>query len=384
MNIDQLSPREIERRFAGKFQELLSQVTRPENLRIIREESHRDVGVDIVARYRSPRGPNITFLIECKTQPRPGLVPDAPGERSPDIPSVAINQRLGSDNRLKEASVWVLAAPYVSDRLARVCSERGWSWFDLAGNCMINVPGFLHIQRAGHLPIHKRSRPDANLGTPEAARVIRALLRPENNAVNWTSQQSLRDLVYPGVSVGLVHKIVAYLRDEGHLAAQGNSGFKVANKVQLLEAWRDAYVFSRIRKVEWFTLLRTQEIQEVMDRMNFANKTRIVWSAFSAAERQAPMVVQSRFWLMASDDRIDWAVDELKAKPAPSGANLVLMTAPDMGYLDGMDDVGISGPCTHLIQTYVDTYHAGGRGHEAAEAILEQKLKPAWEKGVPE
>jgi hypothetical protein len=383
VNIDRLSRREVERRFADKFRELILQVTSPENVTLDYEEKYEDVHVDIVARLNSPLGPKLTFLIECKTQPRPGLVPDAPGERSPRMPAVAINQRFDAKHRLKEASVWVFAAPFVSKRLGEVCSERGWSWFDLAGNCAIRVPGLLHIQREGNLPVHKRSRPDANLGTPGAAQVIRALLKPENNAVHWTSQQSLRDLIYPGVSVGLTHKIVAYLRDEGHLAAQGHAGFKVVDKVKLLESWRDAYVFDRVHKVEWFTLLKTSEIQEAMNRMNLANETRIVWSAFSAAERQAPMVIQSRYWLMASDDRIDWAVDELKAKPVPSGANLVLMTAPDLGYLDRTNDIGIAGPCTHLLQTYVDTYHAGGRGPEAAEAILEQKLRPAWGKGIP-
>jgi len=35
--------------------------------------------------------------------------------------------------------------------------------------------------------------------------------------------------------------------------------------------------------------------------------------------------------------------------------------------------------CTNEVQTYVDLWHCGGRGKEAAEAILEQRLKPAWE-----
>jgi hypothetical protein len=34
--------------------------------------------------------------------------------------------------------------------------------------------------------------------------------------------------------------------------------------------------------------------------------------------------------------------------------------------------------CTNAVQTYVDLAHAGGRGEEAAEAILQQRLKPAW------
>lgn len=37
-------------------------------------------------------------------------------------------------------------------------------------------------------------------------------------------------------------------------------------------------------------------------------------------------------------------------------------------------------PCTHPVQTYIDLKQAGGRGDEAAEALLEQKIKPIWKK----
>ena len=30
------------------------------------------------------------------------------------------------------------------------------------------------------------------------------------------------------------------------------------------------------------------------------------------------------------------------------------------------------------VQTYLDLFHCGGRGEEAAEALLEQNLKRAW------
>jgi len=36
--------------------------------------------------------------------------------------------------------------------------------------------------------------------------------------------------------------------------------------------------------------------------------------------------------------------------------------------------------CTNQVQTYVDLCHCGGRGEEAAEALLEQKLKPEWKR----
>lgn len=59
--------------------------------------------------------------------------------------------------------------PRVSRRMAALCQDHGWSWYDLAGNCHLEIPGVLLIERSG-----------ANLSTPAAARVVRALLAPEN------------------------------------------------------------------------------------------------------------------------------------------------------------------------------------------------------------
>jgi rhodanese-related sulfurtransferase len=69
-----------------------------------------------------------------------------------------------------------------------------------------------------------------------------------------------------------------------------------------------------------------------------------------------------------------------------SGENLVVLIPDDDGvfYLgDGgmLSDNRLA--CTNEVQTYVDLCHCGGRGAEAAEALLEQRLKPAWkEKGL--
>ena len=34
--------------------------------------------------------------------------------------------------------------------------------------------------------------------------------------------------------------------------------------------------------------------------------------------------------------------------------------------------------CTDPVQTYVDLMHCGGRGEEAAKAVLEQRVLPPW------
>jgi hypothetical protein len=64
-----------------------------------------------------------------------------------------------------------------------------------------------------------------------------------------------------------------------------------------------------------------------------------------------------------------------------SGENLVVLLPDDEGvfyFADGgmMGDHRLA--CTNGAQTYVDLWHCGGRGQEAAEALLEQCLKPEW------
>ena len=87
------------------------------------------------------------------------------------------------------ASGKVLAMPRVSPRMAELCQEHGWSWYDLAGNCRLEIPGVLLIERSGKEPVKAQPRSGANLSTPEAARVVRALLAPENAGQRWTQRE---------------------------------------------------------------------------------------------------------------------------------------------------------------------------------------------------
>ena len=64
-----------------------------------------------------------------------------------------------------------------------------------------------------------------------------------------------------------------------------------------------------------------------------------------------------------------------------SGENLVVLIPNDEGVFYLGDGGMVSDhrlACTNAVQTYVDLWHCGGRGQEAAEALLEQRLKPAW------
>lgn len=277
----------------------------------------------------------------------------------------------------------VLAMPRVSPRLAALCREHGWSWFDLAGNCRLEIPGVLLIERSGNSPVRAEPRSGANLSTPEAARVVRALLAPENARQRWTQREIVShfaDLptLIPAPSLALVNKVVQHLRDQAFLEPLPNRGFRVKDHEGLLRTWREAYRFDRHSRRRCFTLLRGQALQDRLSSFDSKNPNLATYCVFSAADIQAPAVRQPRTWLFVDPLGESALMTALDAKSVDSGENLVVLVADDPGVFYKAEIKPGRLACTNAVQTYVDLSHAGGRGAEAAEAILEQRLRPAW------
>jgi hypothetical protein len=86
-------------------------------------------------------------------------------------------------------------------------------------------------------------------------------------------------------------------------------------------------------------------------------------------------------WLYLDPKYDDLFRKTVQAKPVDSGENIIVFYPSDNGvfyHTTDKQEGNIS--CTNPIQTYIDLLHSGGRGEEAAEAILEQRIKPAWKK----
>ena len=335
-----------------------------------------DRGFDLVATLPLPGG-EVRLYVECKKEVRPGVFGAfAEGKRR--------------SLRTDRAAVPVLAAPFVSPRVAELCVEHGWSWYDLAGNCRIDVPGAIYLERRGLAPVHRPPRAKANMGTPEAGRVVRALLAPENAGVRWT-QRSLREHFermtgppIPEPSLGLVNKVVQFLREEAYLEVLEDGGFRLRDPEKLLFAWRDAYRFDRHERRGYFTLLRGARLKEALYDLELEAGGLAAYAAFSAADYQAPHVRQGRTWIHIRREHIGRFEALAEAKRVESGENVVVLIPDDDGVFY-MRDGGTVGEhrmgCTNPVQTWVDISHCGGRGAEAAEALLEQRLKPGWQGG---
>lgn len=350
--------------FARELERVLGCVPWLRGWRIDRAGSARDLGSDLVATMPLPNGGKAALHVECKREFRPSAF-HALAARAAKAPS------------RHAVVVRVLALPWVSPRVAELCAEYEWSWFDLAGNHRLDVPGILRLEHQGNPPSHKPTRATANLSTREAARVVRALLNPNRKVVRWT-QRDMQKECAPNVSLGLVNKVVRFLHDQAFVEPTEERGFRLRDPVRLLFAWRDAYRFDRHERRGYFSLLAPQRLSDALTRVGLNAGGFAAYAVFSAAERQAPHVRQPKTWIYLRAQDLHVLEKSAEAKPVDSGENIVVLIPDDDGvFYDGEGHVtGMSS--TNPVQTYVDLYHAGSRGQEAAEALLDQRLKPAW------
>jgi hypothetical protein len=328
---------------------------------------------DLVVSGPVPSGGKAVLCVECKSL-----------NFQPSQFASLIKRSCPGDG--KAVSAKVLAMPRVSPRMAALCQEHGWSWYDLAGNCRLEIPSVLLIERSGKEPVKRSARSGASLSTPEAARVVRALLAPENAVRRWTQREMVghfADLTptVPAPSLALVNKVVQHLREQAFLEQLPNRGFRVRDSEGLLQAWRKAYRFDRHVRRPYFTLLQGRTFQEKLRSLDPDGHGRLAYAGFSAADIQAPAVRQPRTWLYVNPSIEREFASTIEAKPVDSGENLVVMIPDDGGVFYRVETGANRPPCTNPVQTYVDLASSGGRGEEAAEAVLQQRLKPAWSSG---
>jgi hypothetical protein len=350
VNTKRLAGSALEQALAGKLSEILSGIAwlSQRSAKSARDEPDMVLSLELRGKGRAE------LHVHFKSDIRPALFQAWAGQRR--------HATRG------QKAVDVLGAPFVSQRLA-------------------DVPGLLRVERTGLPPAHRPPRNTANLSTAAAARVMRALLTPAHAGRTWTQRalQAQTCWKLPNeepVSLGLVNKVLHYLREQGFVAGTDERGVRVQDPMGLLTAWRDAYRFDRHQRRSFFTLLRGAQLDEALYRTGLDAGGLAAYAAFSAAERQAPQVRQPKTWLYLGADFIDSLAKHAQAKEVDSGENLVVLVPTDTGvFLAFEGDTHVCERklgCTDPVQTYVDLWHNPSRGEEAAQAVLEQRIRPAW------
>lgn len=265
----------------------------------------------------------------------------------------------------------VLIAPYISPAVAQMCVQRRIGAIDLSGNACLTF-GNVYIRRTGNPNRFTERRELRSVFAPKASRVLRVLL--ENSDRAWTVQALANEAK---VSLGQVSQVKQSLEASEWLMP--DHGVRLSRPEDTLRKWALHQGRVELDRVEFYTPKSLEQAQQDLLSLFPQVGRHFALCAQSAAWVYAPMVKPLKVSLYVDWDPRDKPLQAAAfLKEVPSGGNVVLIRARDEGvfYSKPPPPLGLSivGP----VQAYLDCVRSGGRGEEAAEAVLEQKLRPRW------
>ncbi len=161
----------------------------------------------------------------------------------------------------------------------------------------------------------------------------------------------------------------------------GPEGLWLTEPERLLAEWAENYNHERNRAHDFYSMSSVAEIEAELTEIDAAGGGPCVLTGFSGAVRVAPFVRYQRAAAYARGD-VEAIARRLGVKEVPSGANLSLIEPYDQGVFYGARE--IDGACVvSPLQLYLDLQAARGRGEEAANAVLDQAIRPSWQALAP-
>jgi hypothetical protein len=339
---------QVPRRLADLVQVSAGKVrVREERLRGPGKDEGADIVIDVGARR---------FVIECK----------ADGSAAPI--SAAARQAQRYAKKIGRGATPLVAVPFMGEVGKRLCAENGVSWLDLSGNARLEAPGLrVHIEGKPNR-FKRRGRP-ASLFAPKSSRVARWLLIHPDRSF---SQRALAQAT--GIGEGFVSRIVRGLEEHNLLAREPDGAVKVADFNAMLDAWREAYDFSKHHIVRGHIAARSSDevLRQVAGRLK---RDRIEYSATGLAGA----------WLLNQFSGFRLVVVYVARLPSAEaqramgfreesrGENVWLVVPNDEGVFHGAAErEGIR--CVHPVQAYLDLKNHPERSAEAAEELRRRFL----------
>ena len=270
----------------------------------------------------------------------------------------------------------VIFAPTISPRVAEILRDQGVGYADRAGNCWLHSPlDHLLIERQGFRGERQATPAAADPFSTKSSRIVRALLSQPQKG--WRVRE-LADDSQVRVSAGLVVKVKRALVEEGY-AVERERRLYLHEPIELLKAWSQEYS-GPMAVTRLYFRRDAAAAEQAVSQWCRANSLPYALAGFSAAWRLAPEVRYSVAAVYVEDAGFDpRLVAQLTAayggKLVDTGPNLLLWRPFDQSVFAGAVKVGESEQqVTSALQTYLDLHYQGGRGEDAAKAVLEKHL----------
>ena len=271
--------------------------------------------------------------------------------------------------RNRPGSYCVFVAPYISEVSADICKKNKVSYIDFSGNCWLYLDS-IFIEIKGNPNRFSRKSELKSLFKPKAERILRALLCEPG--YEWSAAELAK---FAEVSIGQVSNVRKLLLEREWIQDQ-KRGVKLIEPLQLLASWLPEYQPDRNTAYDFYDMGSVGDIESTISSFCSRTKSRYAFTSFSGASRYAPFTTYRTVavYMDISQENIT----ELPFKPVTSGANIRIISPYDDGVFYGTRNIrgqSVASP----VQCYLDLKDEKARGEEAAEALLEQVLKPSWQ-----
>lgn len=257
----------------------------------------------------------------------------------------------------------VLLAPFISGESAKICTEAGIGYADLAGNARLSFDQVFIETRSPENPFREK-RETRSLFAPRATRVLRVLLQGPLRAWKVTElAKSAR------VSLGWVSAVRQQLLAR-EWAAEEPGGFRVTKPAAVLDAW--------VKADDWEKRTRTQEYSVLLNEpLEIAEKLKEalageppVFTQWFAGWLRHPYTLSPVVTAYVKNFPDDALIKEklLGRRVTDGGGRLRLVLPKDEGVLNPQQTAqGFQ--LVSDVQIYLDLQRAGLRADEQAEEL---------------
>ena len=310
----------------------------------------------------------ILFVSFRKQNDRKTLLVKIGASGQPRSARAAVSELIVFQTR-QQGGYGVFVAPYISERSAEICKSNGIGYIDFSGNCWLNFDS-IFVEIKGNPNRFSRKSELKSLFKPKAERILRALIcEPERQWLALDVAESAE------VSIGQVSNVRKLLLEREWIEDQ-KRGIKLIEPLQMLTAWVTEYQPERSTAYEFYDMDSVGDIESAISSFCNRTGTRYAFTGFSGASRYAPFTTYRTVAVYM--DISQESITELPFKPVTSGANIRIISPYDDGVFYGTRNIrgqSMASP----VQCYLDLKDEKARGEEAAEALLEQVLKPSWQ-----
>jgi DNA-binding MarR family transcriptional regulator len=269
----------------------------------------------------------------------------------------------------KKKAIPVVAVPYMGEVGRKLCDEAGVSWLDLSGNAHLFGPPGLRVHVEGKPNLFKRPGRPRSVFAPKSARIARLLLIEPKRAF---AQRELAKAA--GLDEGFTSRIVRQLEAQGLVAREPNGAVKTADFDAMLDAWREAYDFSKHHIVRGHIAARSSD--EVLRRIAGQLKRDKIEHAATGLAGAWLLNQFAGFRLVVCYVAQLPSAEEQQAmgfREESRGENVWLVVPNDDGVFHGaVEREGIR--CVHPVQAYLDLKNHPERSAEAAEQLRQKFL----------